>query len=123
MVKLLLAALLSTAAWGQTNALRLPYPAPEHRSWLYSTAALLLASQVADTVTTVQDSHNPALYEANPLGVRGALAFKWSTTSVLLAGEYLFRGHPRERRWFSLVNVGLSLEFGWAAAHNVAIGP
>ena len=84
-----------------------------HAQSLQISQATLIGSQAADSWTTMHAS------EANPLGKSGVVALKVASTGALLLIEhYATRHHPERRKWFTILNVGLSAEFGWAAWHN-----
>jgi hypothetical protein len=85
---------------------------------LLLSAGLLAGSTGADIASTSRVLNRPDSRELNPLGARGAMALKSVATVSLLGAEWLLRKHSRARHWFTIVNVGLSIELGGAAIHN-----
>lgn len=101
--------------------LSLCIPALADNGLLYASSAALIVGQLADGITTAHALSAPGRYEANPLGLQGAIVLKGTATIALLSAEWLLRKHPRAVKVFSVVNLGLSVEFGVAVLHNVRL--
>lgn len=87
-------------------------------SLLYASSTALIVSQLADGITTARALNHHGVYESNPIGLNGAVTLKATATVSLLSAEWLLRNHRHAANVFSILNLGLSVEFGSAAFHN-----
>jgi hypothetical protein len=100
--------------------------AADSGQWWRTSLAVMAASNAADTLVSLQDSHNPRLHETGWLYSGRfdgrAVGIKSAVVGVQALGQWLIvRRHPRAAKWFAVLNFGESVGPLWSMGHNLEL--